>query len=119
MLNPLFSDIEEVPPVSLSDHTRWKFLINTDGVAASARLGKLLAMNSVMLDYESPFIEYYYRSLKPGVHFLSINENNVLKTIKDASKDDEALKKIVANAQEFALRWETDSSHQLLLLLTD
>jgi hypothetical protein len=42
-------------------HTRYKYLLNTDGQAASWRLAKLLAMNSVILKWRSHSIEYYYR----------------------------------------------------------
>ncbi len=33
----------------MPDHARWRYLLSTDGVTASARLGKLLGMNSVVL----------------------------------------------------------------------
>lgn len=42
-------------------HARYKYLLNTDGQSASWRLAKLLAMNSVVLKWRSPKIEYYYR----------------------------------------------------------
>jgi hypothetical protein len=48
----------------MEDHARWRMLLSTDGQAASWRLAKLLATNSVILKYRSPAIEYYYRSLK-------------------------------------------------------
>lgn len=33
----------------MPDHARWRYLLSTDGVTASTRLGKLLGMNSVVL----------------------------------------------------------------------
>jgi hypothetical protein len=45
----------------LQDHPRWKYLVTTDGTAASNRLDKLLLMNSVALREESPSMMYYYR----------------------------------------------------------
>ncbi len=54
----------QVPPVAMEEHARWRYHILADGQAASWRMAKLLAINSVILKYRSPSIEYYYRSLK-------------------------------------------------------
>jgi hypothetical protein len=45
----------------MEDHAKWKYLVNTDGQSASWRLAKLLAINSVVLNFRSGNIEYYYR----------------------------------------------------------
>jgi hypothetical protein len=45
----------------LQDHPRWKYLVSADGVTSSNRLDKLLLMNSVALQEESPFVLYYSR----------------------------------------------------------
>lgn len=39
-----------------------------------------MQMNSVILKEESPWIEYYYRSLKPGVHYLPFSTAQELTT---------------------------------------
>ena len=102
--DPEFMYLNKVPEIPMPDHAKWRFLINTEGVTASCRLAKVMATNSVVLNYESQFIENYYRSLQPGVHFLSINDQNVLQTMAEANKDVAGMKKIAAHAQEFALR---------------
>ena len=47
----------------MEEHARWRFLLNADGQGASWRLAKLLAIDSVVLKFQSTSIEYYYRSL--------------------------------------------------------
>ncbi len=44
----------------------------------SFRFGKLLGINSVVLKEESPWIEYFYRSVVPEQHFIPFNKDNVL-----------------------------------------
>lgn len=39
-------------------------------------------MNSVVLKQESPWIEYYYRSLQPGTHVLTYNTSNLLSLLQ-------------------------------------
>lgn len=53
----------QVAPVPMEEHARWRFLLNADGQGASWRLAKLLAIDSVVLKFQSTSIEYYYRSL--------------------------------------------------------
>lgn len=62
------------PPESytIADHARFKFLLSLDGNTFSSRLAKLLHTNSVVLKEESPWREYFYAALTPGVHYLPI-----------------------------------------------
>lgn len=61
-------DIQEVPSIPIPEHAKWRYLISADGFTASARLAKILLTNSPVLKEESQWIEYYYRSLRPGVY---------------------------------------------------
>ena len=45
-------------------------------------LAPSLQMNSVVLKQESPWIEYYYRSLQPGTHVLTYNTSNLLSLLQ-------------------------------------
>ena len=56
----------QVPPVPMEDHAKWKYLVNTDGQSASWRFAKLLSINSVILNFRSENIEYYYRRGRLG-----------------------------------------------------
>ena len=65
-LAPL-STVEEVP---MERHAEYKYLISLDGNSYSHRLLKLLALNSVVLKEETPYVEFYYHLLKPHVHYV-------------------------------------------------
>lgn len=58
--NPCCVQVEQVP---METHAQYRFLLNTDGQAASWRFAKLLAIDSVILKWRSGNIEYYYRSV--------------------------------------------------------
>ncbi|CAK9055472.1 unnamed protein product [Durusdinium trenchii] len=59
-----------VPPVSLPEHAKHKYLLHLDGTAASNRFLKLLLMGSVVLKQDSVYEEYFYKDLQPYVHFV-------------------------------------------------
>jgi hypothetical protein len=96
----------EGPPTPPADHALYQSVLNLDGYAASSRLGLLLATNSVVLKQESVFVEHYYRSLRPCVHFLPIwreAEEDVLRAAAAVAADPDAAQAVAANAQAFAL----------------
>ncbi|EFJ45679.1 hypothetical protein VOLCADRAFT_94091 [Volvox carteri f. nagariensis] len=95
-------DIKLVDFVPIPDHARYRYLLSADGFTASCRLGKLLGTNSVVLKETTPWIEYYYRSLKPEVHFVPFNKDNVLEVVKDLEADPGRCQRISAEAQQFA-----------------
>ncbi|CAE7198373.1 rnhB, partial [Symbiodinium pilosum] len=64
-----------VRPVSLPEHAQYKFLLHLDGTAASNRLLKLLFMGSVVLKQDSVYEEFFYKDLKPWVHFVPISRD--------------------------------------------
>ncbi|GFH29433.1 CAP10 domain-containing protein, partial [Haematococcus lacustris] len=55
---------------------RYKYLISADGFTASCRFGKLLGVNSVIVKEDSPWVEYYYRALSPGQHYLTFTKDS-------------------------------------------
>jgi Glycosyl transferase family 90 len=72
--------------LELKDHARYRFLINTDGTVASWRLAKIMHCNSPILKQRSTSIEWYYRSLQPGVHYLEFwkdSRDDIFKVIND------------------------------------
>lgn len=91
--------------VSIPDHSRWRYLLSTDGFTASCRFGKLLQINSVVLKEESNWIEYYYRSVTPNIHYVSFNKDNVVNTLIDLeASEDSKLRAISDSAREFGYR---------------
>ncbi|KAG2440781.1 hypothetical protein HXX76_003637 [Chlamydomonas incerta] len=88
--------------VTIPDHARWKYLLSADGFTASCRLGKLMGTNSVVLKETTEWIEYYYRSLKPGTHFVPFTKDNVLQVLLELEKDPQRCQRVSAAAQQFA-----------------
>jgi hypothetical protein len=76
------------PELPIREHSRYKYALALDGVTGSSRLSRLLWCNSLVLKEASPWHEYFYRGLTPGVH---------LQTIFDAAPDD--VLRVVARAQ--------------------
>lgn len=99
--------LSTVSPIPMEYHARYRFVINTDGQAASWRLAKLLAMNSAILKWKSSSIEYYYRSLKPGLHYLDINASSLVPVIEhlQAPSQLHGLEAMASRAQVFAYRY--------------
>jgi hypothetical protein len=59
-----------MPEVSVKEHSKFRWLINLDGISASFRFGQLLHINSVVLKMKSRRIEYFYRAVENGTHYL-------------------------------------------------
>ncbi|KAG1671399.1 hypothetical protein FOA52_011896 [Chlamydomonas sp. UWO 241] len=71
-----------VPPVPIEQHARWRYLLSADGQGASWRLAKLLALDSIVLKVRSSSIEYFYRSLRDGVHYVGVDEGDVVGVVQ-------------------------------------
>ncbi|GAX81947.1 hypothetical protein CEUSTIGMA_g9375.t1 [Chlamydomonas eustigma] len=93
--------------VGMSNASRWRFLISTDGHTASSRLGHLLGVNSVVLKEKSLWVEYFYRSLKPGKEYLEFEVPSVLKLLDKITnpKRDSQMRSIALAGQHFSYRY--------------
>ncbi|KAG2433641.1 hypothetical protein HYH02_012569 [Chlamydomonas schloesseri] len=70
--------------IGMSRHSHYRLVMNADGHTASSRLGYLLTVNSAVLTQgDSPWIEYYYRSLQPGRHLLTYDASSVLPLVRE------------------------------------
>jgi hypothetical protein len=103
--------------VPIEDHAKWKFLVSADGCVAQTRLAKVLLANSVVLKEDSPWIEYYYRSLRPWVHYAPFRhransvagqegaaDGEVRGAVARLKADDAAAARVAAAGQRFAYR---------------
>lgn len=96
-----------------------------DGITASRRLATLLAMNSLVLKQASPHLEWYYRAIKPCVHYLPFwqhNETDVLPLIEALRhpENQRVAQRIAANGQAFAMLHLTEEARwRYLQLLID
>ncbi|GIM08960.1 hypothetical protein Vretimale_12862 [Volvox reticuliferus] len=97
------------PYIPMTRHAMYKFLINADGHVSSSRLGYIMQTNSVILKQRSPWIEYYYRSLVPGIHVLEYGPEDVLDLLtkyKDPKLDGE-LRRLANASQHFCAKYLT------------
>ncbi|MBX9924456.1 MAG: hypothetical protein K2Y01_10130 [Rhabdochlamydiaceae bacterium] len=62
--------------VSMQEYIQYKYLIDLDGNCASApRLGLILHSNCVVLKAITNSVQWFYKALKPNVHFIPIKED--------------------------------------------
>ncbi|PNH10317.1 Protein O-glucosyltransferase 1 [Tetrabaena socialis] len=108
----------KVPPVvpitPVSEHSQYKWLLHLEGITASSRLSQLFLTNSVVLFQQQPFVEYFYRSLKPNVHYVPFwmttpagiaDVYDVVGRLRRLDRDEPAAtQRIVREAQMFAAK---------------
>lgn len=63
---------DPAPTVSFEDHCQYKYLFNAQGVAASFRLKHLFLCQSLVLNVNSNWIEFFYPPLKPWFHYIPV-----------------------------------------------
>lgn len=86
MKSLLLQDTLHAPPakeVSFEDHCRYKYLFNFRGVAASFRLKHILLCKSLVFHVGSDWLEFFYPSLKPWVHYIPVQAHASKETIKE------------------------------------
>lgn len=96
--------------VSMAELPKYKWLLNLDGHTAAYRLANLLAVNSLVLKQHTNMVEYYYRSLRPFHHYVPIfktSEHDLIPRIEWAMTHEELVKRIISNANHFALTYTT------------
>lgn len=102
--------VEEVP---MERHAEYKYLISLDGNSYSHRLLKLLAINSVVVKEETPYVEFYYHLLRPHVHYvpfvfamerrqLATARSNLTEVVRAAIKNDDAMRGIAERGHALA-----------------
>lgn len=111
-----------VPGVSMSEHMLYKYQVLADGNGAAYPRGLWhMFSNSVTFKVDSDYAQWFYSALKPFEHYIPIKSDlsNLKEMLIWATKSDSKIKKISANAQEFAqnnLRLE-DSLYYVYILL--
>jgi hypothetical protein len=94
--------------VPIREHARRKYLLALDGITGSFRLARLLWCNSLVLKETSPWQEYFYRGLTPGVHYehvFNTAPDDVLAVLARARRDDAAAQRVALAGQAFAARY--------------
>ncbi|GIL89330.1 hypothetical protein Vretifemale_17159 [Volvox reticuliferus] len=113
-------DLPVVDRVPFSHHAYFKWLLHMEGITASSRLGQLFYTNSLVIAQRSPFLEYFYRSLRPWQHYVPfwnatapdgtpLGMDDVYGTLEELRRIDRErpheLQQIVAAANNFAIRF--------------
>ena len=96
------------PEVPIRDHARRKYLLALDGVTGSFRFSRLLSCNSLVLKEASPWHEYFYRGLTPGIHYQSVFEaapDDVLGVVARAQANESGSQAMARAGQAFAVRY--------------
>ena len=100
--------VNAAPEVPIRDHARYRYLLALDGITGSFRFSRLLMCNSLVLKEASPWHEYFYRGLQPGVHYHSVFEtapDDVLGVVARAEADPSGSQTIARAGQAFAARY--------------
>ncbi|KAG2491564.1 hypothetical protein HYH03_010132 [Edaphochlamys debaryana] len=101
--------IKRAEYMPITEAARFRYTLALDGITASNRLAKLLGLNSVVLKQASPWIEWYYRSLLPNIHYVPFWEHSrddvlyVIDTLRE--QPEKNLKAMVTRTQELAYRF--------------
>ncbi|KXZ51111.1 hypothetical protein GPECTOR_14g92 [Gonium pectorale] len=111
-------DIPASERVPIPEHSYYKWLLHLEGITASSRLSQLMLVNSVVVMQRQPFIEYFYRSLKPNTHYVPFwnatgdwHMDDVYEVIRELRSRDlrepQDVQRIVQAAQSFAIKYTT------------
>ena len=92
-------------PVHPKDHLKYKYLIDVDGYSCCySRTYWTLLSNSVVLKQLTNHIQWFYKGLKPNVHFVPLRQDlsDLLEKIKWCREHDQEAQKINSQARKFA-----------------
>jgi hypothetical protein len=86
-----------------------RYLITVDGVGCADRFGTLLGSSSAILKQISPYVEFWYSDLVPGVHYIPVRSDfsNLSAAVAEAESDGSAVQRMVLAANAYAQRFRT------------
>jgi hypothetical protein len=92
---------------------KYRYIVTVDGVGCADRFGALLGSSSAVVKQTSPYREYWYRDLVPGVHYIPVSSDfsNLTDAIVAAEADGgAAAKRMVLAANEIPKRYLSHSA---------
>lgn len=97
------------PPMSFLDQAHYKYIIHLPGHSEAYRLGLELFCGSVILYYPCEYYLWFFKWLKPWVHYVPLTGSidDVYDKVKWCKTHDDECKKIVQNAMNFANQFLT------------
>ncbi|KAG2436679.1 hypothetical protein HXX76_006207 [Chlamydomonas incerta] len=102
--------------VPTQELARFRYVLALDGITASSRLARLLSLNSVVVKQTSPWIEWYYRSLVAGTHYVAFwnhHRTDLLNTLRYIRHKSRYLMDVSVHGQAFAYRYLTPAARRL------
>jgi hypothetical protein len=86
------------------DLYKYKYILHIDGFVAAWRMSFEMFSMSVILKVDSPWVEHFYKYLKPWVHYIPIKSDlsNLISTIEWCRENDDLCYTIAMNAFQFA-----------------
>jgi hypothetical protein len=94
-----------IPYVSLIDHTKYKYLLDIEGIGYSGRIAYLLFTQRVLFIQDREWKQYYYFDLVPYTHFIPVKNDlsDLVEQIKWVEAQGELFyQKVALNALSFA-----------------
>lgn len=91
--------------LSVTEHLRYKYQILVDGhVSAFSRAYWELFSNCVIFKQESPWSQWFYRELRPYIHYIpyEADATDLIEKLVWAIRNDEICHQISKNANDFA-----------------
>ena len=100
LLEPL---VEPIFP--MGDFQRYRAILDIDGNSWSSRFGLLMCYNSVILKVEPKYVDYFFDSLQPWVHYVPV-QYDLSDLITQAAwvldpRHAAAVQKIIAHANQW------------------
>lgn len=102
-LTKIFRKTSAVNP---KDHLLFKYLIDVDGQSCCySRTFWILLSNSIMLKQVTNDVQWFYKGLKPFVHFVPLNTHltDLEEKIEFCRKNGDKVQEIIKEANDFAL----------------
>ncbi|XP_029908675.1 protein O-glucosyltransferase 3 [Myripristis murdjan] len=97
-------DVGKASLVGFFDFFKYKYQVNVDGTVAAYRFPYLMLGNSLVLKQDSPYYEYFYSHMKPGVHYVPVKRSlsDLMEKIRWAKDNDAEAQEIAKAGQAMA-----------------
>lgn len=101
------------PPISMSNQSqKYRHVLYVEGACGWAdRLKVLLVSGMLIFLQDTPCAEHFQALLKPWVHYVPVKNDfsDLLERIEWANENEDVIREIVQNAQEFGLHYNSQN----------
>lgn len=116
-----FSSPWSVPPLSISEHLRYKFILSLEGNDVASNLKWIMSSNSIAVMPRPKFETWFMEgTLIPGVHYIEINDDysDLEEKLTYYLGNLQAAEKIIANAHRHVDRFRDLSIERMIGIMT-